>query len=240
MSFSFVGVNGDGNAIVVNGDELPPPPASGQQQQDTMSQIVPFSSFLNPLASFSSSFGSFSTITTAPGFSTFSNPSWNPYAPMPDPPPEDLSKKRYYETPISPSPSTISLATAAARKKRKQNFYEEEEATCAKCHYRRKCMKCINCFARFCEQRCLPRYLEDPGAQEEVKLTNTWLCPCCKGIEPQGKYKGSDISRKDVDETKEKEEEDEESTSKTATPLSIFFLPTNGRGYGTGNMLLIG
>jgi hypothetical protein len=74
------------------------------------------------------------------------------YAPAPEPPVEDLTSlntaynnsltninanlvnkgKRPWE---NPSP----LANAAAiRKKRKQNFFEEEEATCAKCHYRRK------------------------------------------------------------------------------------------------------
>jgi len=81
-------------------------------------------------------------------------------------------------------------------------------------------MKCVNCFARFCEQRCLPRYLEDPAAQEEVKLTNSWLCPCCKGIEPPGKYKGSDILRKDVEESKEKDEDDDDKP--TTTSSSIF------------------
>lgn len=74
------------------------------------------------------------------------------YAPAPEPPVEDVpainaynpslavinnnlvnKNKRTWETP--------SMATAAAiRKKRKQNFFEEEEATCAKCHYRRKCI----------------------------------------------------------------------------------------------------
>jgi hypothetical protein len=169
------------------------------------------------------------------------------YAPAPEQPLEDLNglnnfnniynnslanlnaKKRPWE-----SPSPLSAAAAALRKKRMKNIYEEEEATCAKCHYRRKyilsstlptlhphispfshiltcskekkkimnmrvflrkshsylcsllcplaqfprsffffffffdrksSMKCINCFARFCEQRCLPRYLEDPAAQ---------------------------------------------------------------------------
>jgi len=70
-------------------------------------------------------------------------------------------------------------------------------------------MKCINCMARFCEQRCLARYVEDLNEQEEIRATNMWLCPCCKGIEPVGKYKGSDIQRDSINEgEKEKEEEE--------------------------------
>lgn len=42
------------------------------------STITPFSNFLN-ISSFANNFSSISTITTAPGFSTFSSPSWNPY-----------------------------------------------------------------------------------------------------------------------------------------------------------------
>jgi len=68
--------------------------------------------------------------------------------------------------------------------------------------------------ARFCEQRCLSRYLEDLAEQEEVRLTNTWMCPCCRGIEPVGKYKNSDMAR-----VEDKDEEDSEPET-PSTPAS--------------------
>jgi len=72
-------------------------------------------------------------------------------------------------------------------------------------------MKCFHCMARFCEQRCLARYVEDMNEQEEIRATNCWLCPCCKGIEPVGKYKGSDIQR-EAGNDGEKDKDDEEQT----------------------------
>jgi len=71
-------------------------------------------------------------------------------------------------------------------------------------------MKCLNCMARFCEQRCLTRYLDDLAEQEEARVTGNWLCPCCRGIEPVGKYKGSEIPRTD-----EEEEAEQPSTPQT-------------------------
>lgn len=74
------------------------------------------------------------------------------YAPAPEPPVDDHTALNTYNPSLAALNNNIanknkrmwetpSLANAAAiRKKRKQNFFEEEEATCAKCHYRRKCI----------------------------------------------------------------------------------------------------
>lgn len=80
-------------------------------------------------------------------------------------------------------------------------------------------MKCFNCMARFCEQRCLSRYVEDMNEQEEIRATNLWLCPCCKGIEPVGKYKGSDIQRDSGNEGEKEKEEEEQTTANTSQSL---------------------